>query len=179
MTTGPRDTLGSLDVTLPPPRTWIDETLIFDRPERLGAMLPIVITGMQPSPEIIHDMPQFGVFGGNPDVILAERILGGAPYCFPGDNVLNRYAHGSWALATLGRDDDAWKVVEKIPPIADRVRLPKGTLRMATFLALRRSRASDALKCWDALSKWHRGSLTEEDMSLRTACEQLLLSMGG
>ncbi len=179
MTTGQRDTLSALDMTLPPPRTWIDETLVFDRPEQLGKLLPAAIAGMHPDPKIVADIPEFGVFGGNPDVILAERILGNAPLCFPGDNVLNRYAHGSWALATLGRDDDAWQVVKKIPPVAERVRLPKGTLRMATFLALRREQASDALKCWNALAKWHRGSLTDEDMSLHDACKQLLLSMGG
>ena len=179
MTTGPRDILSPFDVTLPPPKTWIDETLIFDRPEQLGRLTPSVMLSMLPNHEALKDLFAYGSFAGNHNVVLAERILGGTPHCFYGDNALNRYAHGAWALVTLGRDDDAWKLVEKIPPVADRTRMPMGTLRMTTFMALRCGRAHDAISSWNALAKWHRGSLTDEDMSLKTACEQMLRSIGG
>ncbi len=159
-----------MDVTKPPPRSWINETLVFDQPEKIDGILALALQGMKPSPESLADLPRIWLCDENPNAVLASRILDGAPFCFYGENILNRYAHGAWALVILGRDNAAWEVVEKIPPVATRTRFPKGTLRMATYLALRCNRASDAMKCWLALAKWHRGSLTDEDYALRDTC---------
>ena len=168
----------AMNVQAPPPREWINGTLRFDKPERLSAILPTVIAGMNPPVDIVAELPEFGVFlgvtKGRGDAVLAERILCNAPYCFYGDNALNRYAHGAWALVVLGRDQEAWDLIKNVGPVCKRMRMPRGVLLMYIFLALRHRNANSAMKGLHAFVKWHRNCDKADIAALNQAYKWLM-----